>query len=55
MKELAEKILALCENLKAELGKENNKAAAARARKITLELEKLGKLYRKESVKATKN
>ena len=39
--------------LQADLAKaaEGNKAAAARARKATLELEKLGKQYRKESVK----
>ena len=28
----------------------NNKAAAARARKATLELEKLGKAFRKQSI-----
>ena len=41
-------IAALSENLaKAEAG---NKAAAARARKNTLELEKLGKEFRKASI-----
>lgn len=33
---------------------EGNKAAAARARKATLELEKLGKQFRKESIAETK-
>lgn len=38
--------------LQAELVKaaEGNKAAAARARKATLELEKLGKEFRKQSI-----
>ena len=38
--------------LQAELAKaaEGNKAAAARARKATLELEKLGKEFRKQSI-----
>ncbi len=37
---------------KTDLAKaaEGNKAAAARARKATLELEKLGKAFRKESI-----
>ena len=39
-------------SLQAHLAKaaEGNKAAAARARKATLELEKLGKSFRKESI-----
>ena len=38
--------------LQADLAKaaEGNKAAAARARKSTLELEKLGKAFRKQSI-----
>ena len=38
--------------LQADLAKaaEGNKAAAARARKETLELEKLGKAFRKQSI-----
>ena len=38
--------------LQAELAKaaERNKSAAARARKATLELEKLGKEFRKQSI-----
>lgn len=49
MKELVEKIVATCDALKEDLGKDT-KAAAARARKATLELEKLGKEFRKASV-----
>lgn len=51
IKKMNEVISILQENLaKAE----GNKAAAARARKATLELEKLGKQFRKESVAAGK-
>ena len=52
MKETIKKITAIVETLQIELAKaaEGNKAAAARARKATLELEKLGKEYRKQSV-----
>ena len=42
------------EALKADIVKEGNKAAAARARKATLQLEKLGKEYRKASIAAAK-
>lgn len=54
MKELIEKIVAQCDAIKADIVKEDNKAAAARVRKATLELEKLGKQYRKESIAAGK-
>lgn len=54
MKELVEKIVATADALKADITKEGNKAAAARARKATLELEKLGKEYRKASIAAAK-
>ena len=52
MKETIKKITAIVEALQIELAKaaEGNKAAAARARKATLELEKLGKELRKQSV-----
>ena len=52
MKETIKKITAIVEALQIELAKaaEGNKAAAARARKTTLELEKLGKEFRKQSV-----
>ena len=52
MKETIKKITAIVETLQIELAKagEGNKAAAARARKATLELEKLGKEFRKQSV-----
>lgn len=56
MKELVVKINALCEAFKADSEKalNGNKAAAARCRKTTLELEKLGKEFRKASIAETK-
>lgn len=54
MNEISNKLSGLCDQLKVELSKENNKAAAARARKLTLEIEKVGKEFRKESVAALK-
>jgi len=54
MKELIEKINAVCDAIKEDIAKEGNKAAQARVRKATLELEKLGKQYRKESIAASK-
>jgi hypothetical protein len=52
VKAIRETVASLLENLeKAEAG---NKSAAARARKDTLALDKLGKQYRKESVAAAK-
>ena len=52
MKETIAKINEVVAALQADLAKaaEGNKAAAARARKATLELEKLGKAFRKESI-----
>lgn len=52
MKETIEKINEVLAVLQSELAKANegNKAAAARARKATLELEKLGKEFRKVSI-----
>ena len=55
MKESIAKIAALVDAIKADLEKsETNKAAAARVRKATLELEKAGKEYRKVSIEAAK-
>lgn len=56
MKELVEKINALCEAFAADAQKnvEGNKAAGARARKSSLELEKALKEFRKVSVEASK-
>lgn len=52
MKETIAKINEVMAVLQAEFAKaaEGNKAAAARARKATLELEKLGKAFRKQSI-----
>lgn len=56
MKELIAQINALVDEIKADLEKsEVNKAAAARVRKATLELEKVAKEYRKASIAAAKN
>lgn len=55
MKELINQISALADALKADVEKsETNKAAAARVRKATLDLEKVGKAYRKASIEAFK-
>ena len=56
MKQLVEKINALCDAFKvdAEKAVNGNKAAAARCRKVTLDLEKLGKEFRKASIAETK-
>ena len=54
MKELVEKINALCDAIKEDIVKDGNKAAQARVRKATLELEKLGKEYRKASIASAK-
>lgn len=51
MEELVKNIKASVEAILADIDKTDNKAAKARVRKATLELEKLGKLYRKESMK----
>lgn len=54
MQELVNNINALLDAFKADAEKAlaGNKAAALRARKISLEIEKTLKLFRKESVKA---
>lgn len=56
MKEIVAKINAICDAFKADAEKavNGNKAAAARCRKATLELEKLGKEFRKTSIAETK-
>lgn len=55
MKELIAKINELVDAIKADIEKsESNKAAAARVRKATLDLEKVGKEYRKASIAASK-
>ncbi len=54
MKELIAKINAVVDAIKVDIVKEGNKAAQARVRKATLELEKLGKEYRKASIAASK-
>lgn len=53
MKELVEKIIETMDYFKTESGKrlKGNTTAGRRARKATLELEKLMKEYRKESMK----
>jgi hypothetical protein len=51
MKELIESICKDFEAFKADAVKEGNKAAAMRARKVSLSLEKQLKQYRKDSVK----
>ena len=54
MKELVEKINAICADIVADVNKEGNKAAAARVRKNLIALEKVGKEYRKASIAAAK-
>lgn len=57
MKDLVEKIVAEFANFEkeAKANVENgNKAAGTRARKVSLELEKLMKQFRKESIEASK-
>jgi hypothetical protein len=57
MKELVEKVAALAaafnKDAEAQI-KDGNKAAGARARKVSLELEKLMKEFRKASLDASK-
>ena len=54
MKEIINNYLEKVEELKKDFNKcltvERNKSAAARARKLTLEIEKLGKDFRKKSL-----
>ena len=56
MKETIAKINEVIAALQADLAKaaEGNKAAAGRARKLSLELEKLGKEFRKVSISEMK-
>ena len=57
MKALVEQVIAKCEEVKINAvaqAEKGNKAAGARARKASIELEKLLKEFRKESVKAAK-
>lgn len=56
MKELVEKINALCASYSEDAAKalEGNKAAGARARKTSLEIEKALKEFRKVSVESAK-
>lgn len=56
MKELSEKISAKTAEFEKDMkaNVEGNKAAGARARKASLELEKLLKQYRKASIEAEK-
>ena len=49
--ELINQIKAQVDAISADIDKVDNKAARARVRKATLTLEKLGKVYRKESMK----
>ena len=51
MTELINQIKAQVAAISADIDKVDNKAARARVRKATLMLEKLGKAYRKESMK----
>lgn len=50
---IKEQIAVFTENADLQVEK-NNKAAGARARKASLEIEKLMKLFRKESIEAGK-
>lgn len=51
MTELINNMKAQIEAILADIDKTDNAAARLRVRKATLELEKLGKSYRKESLK----
>lgn len=51
MEQLIANIKAQLAAITADIDKTENKAAQARVRKATLELEKLGKVYRKETCK----
>lgn len=55
MKKLATQLAELCGAVIADIEKvETNKAAAARVRKATLEIAKVGKEFRKASIAAAK-
>ena len=51
MQTIIDQMVAAMDAIKADINKVENKAAQARVRKNTLVLEKLGKLYRKETCK----
>ena len=51
MQTIIEQMVAAMDAIMADINKVENKAAQARVRKNTLVLEKLGKLYRKETCK----
>ena len=51
MQTIIEQMIAAMDAIKADINKVENKAAQARVRKNTLVLEKLGKVYRKETCK----
>ena len=51
MQELVTKMNEVMAAIQADINKVENKAAQARVRKLTLEFEKLGKAYRKETCK----
>ena len=51
MEELIAKMNETIAAIQADLNKVGNKAAQARVRKLTLEFEKLGKSYRRETCK----
>lgn len=51
MQELVTKMNEVMAAIQADINKVDNKAAQARVRKLTLEFEKLGKTYRKETCK----
>jgi hypothetical protein len=51
MQELIAKMNETMAAIQADIEKVGNKAAQARVRKLTLEFEKLGKTYRKETCK----
>ena len=50
MEEIIAKIKEQIAAIEKDIEKKDNKAARARVRKATLNLEKLGKSYRKESI-----
>ena len=51
MQTIIDQMVAAMDAIKADIQKVDNKAAQARVRKNTLVLEKLGKVYRKETCK----
>lgn len=51
MQTIIDQMVAAMDAIKSDINKVDNKAAQARVRKNTLVLEKLGKIYRKETCK----